>query len=69
MKKILEFDSPEDDELFELSNKGPEYSFVISDFLEYLRNEQKYKSRDTIDIDEAREKLISLLDMRDVPIP
>lgn len=68
MKKILEFDSPEDDELFDLSNKGPEYSFVISDFLSFLRQKEKYEDTTSLPIDEIRAKIIELLNERNLPL-
>ena len=43
MKKILEFNYPEDEEEFKLHLAGPELSFVLKDLDDYLRAKMKYE--------------------------
>lgn len=43
MKKVLEFNYPEDEEEFKLHLAGPELSFVLKDFDDYLRAKLKYE--------------------------
>jgi hypothetical protein len=43
MKKILEFNYPEDEEEFKLHLAGPELSFVLKDLDDYLRGKMKYE--------------------------
>lgn len=48
MKKILEFNSPEDDDFFDLHNQGPEFYRALVDMDEYLRNLIKHKSKEEL---------------------
>lgn len=43
MKKIIEFNIPEDSEEFELHNKGPVAVWLIGDILERLRYDLKHR--------------------------
>lgn len=44
MKKIFEFNMPEDQEEYDIHNKAIEYSIIVSDFEDYLRAQIKYHS-------------------------
>jgi len=66
-KAILEFNLPEDRESFELAYYGDSYSFVLSDFDQWLRNMAKYEDKETITIEEARKHLRQLMDEREIP--
>ena len=67
MKKILEFNYPEDEEEFKLHLAGPELSFVLTDLDNYLRAKLKYEELTETQYsvyEEVREKLRSLITER-----
>lgn len=58
MKGILEFELPEDEELFELSKKGPRTYWNIQEFDNWLRNLIKHHEPETWpNLEQVREKL------------
>lgn len=48
MKKILEFNYPEDEDIFDLANRGIDYYGVLVDYDDYLRGLIKYKSKEEL---------------------
>ena len=57
MKATLTFDLPEDNVEFTHAKNGSNYAFIISEFDNWLRNEQKYQGVETICVTEVRDKL------------
>jgi|LakMenE01Jun11ns_1017448.scaffolds.fasta_scaffold9342782_1 hypothetical protein len=43
MKAILEFNLPEDKDDFEVAQQGWQWKLIVSDLLDFLRSETKYK--------------------------
>lgn len=69
MKKILEFNYPEDESEFALHNAGPDMAIVLTDMDNYLRAKVKYEDlpEDQHKIyQEIREKLRDLMNEREV---
>lgn len=69
MKKILEFNYPEDESDFIVFNAGRDMAFIISDMDTYLRAKLKYEelSEEQYKIyQEVRDKLRELVNERDV---
>jgi len=64
MKAILEYNLPEDEEMFDLSYKGPELKWAIDEFDEFLRQKIKYTDQKTIDLEEVRAKLWEIVNGR-----
>lgn len=64
MKKILEFNCPEDESEFALANAGVALSIVITDMDNYLRAKVKYEElteTETIIYQNVRDKLRELI--------
>lgn len=65
MKKILEFTSPEDDEMFKLCEDGPRLKWALDEFDNWLRSELKYNdARTEVErkvLQECRDKLREFL--------
>lgn len=62
MSKItLEFNLPEEDSEFETAVNGKHLAALLWDFDQWLRSEQKYNERESIPVDELREKLRTML--------
>lgn len=69
MKKILEFNYPEDESDFSLHNAGPDMSIVLTDMDNYLRSKIKYEDlpQEKLQIYlEVREKLNDLISERGI---
>ena len=43
MKAILEFDLPEDEELFHIANKGMDWALLVWHIDQFIRNKIKYE--------------------------
>ena len=43
MKAILEFDLPEDEELFQAADKGMDWALLVLDIDQFIRNKIKYE--------------------------
>ena len=56
MKAILEFDLPEDEELFQAADKGMDWSILAWDIEQYIRNRLKYQS-EKLETSSAKEEL------------
>lgn len=52
MKKILEFNVPEDNEEFEMANNGYKYQLALYEIDQFLRGKIKYQ-----DLSEAQEQI------------
>lgn len=61
MKKILEFNYPEDSEIFELHNKGPQAIWFISGLYSKLRYDSSHRDDLSKDVLEYIENLITYL--------
>lgn len=61
MKAILEFNLPEDSELFETANKAPKLYCALYDISQYLRKLRKYENKTKIDIEELTNEFYSIL--------
>lgn len=61
-KVSLRFDmsKPEDREEYYACFNGPNYKRIIDEFYEYIRQESKYNNKDSLTIEEIREKLNEL---------
>jgi hypothetical protein len=66
MKTILKFKLPEESSEFECANKGSAMAAALHDFKQWLREQQKYQGRETLDIDEVRDKLNELLEFEGI---
>lgn len=69
MKKILEFNYPEDESEFVLHNSGPDMAIVLTDMDNYLRAKVKYEDlpeEKQMIYQEVRDKLIDLMNERGV---
>lgn len=69
MKKILEFNFPEDESYFIACNAGQDLSFIISDMDTYLRLKLKHEELSDEQqkiYEEVRNKLIQFVNERDV---
>lgn len=60
MKATLEFNLPEEQEEFDLANQARSLYCVIYELEDYLRDLVKYKNKETINLDELRQKIIDL---------
>lgn len=60
MKATLEFNLPEEQEEFDLVNQARNLYCVIYELEDYLRDLVKYKNKETINLDELRQKIIDL---------
>jgi len=62
MSKItLEFNLPKEDAAFETAVNGKHLANILWDFDHWLRDEQKYSQRESIPVDELRDKLRQML--------
>lgn len=71
MKAILEFNLPEESNEFELAQKGIDYSIILSELDNWLRNKLKYEelSEEEYTIYEGvRNKLLELAGERTVSL-
>lgn len=69
MKKILEFNYPEDESYFVACNAGSDMAFIISDIDTYLRSKLKYEELTQEEqriYEEVRNKLREFVDERGV---
>ena len=69
MKKIVEFNWPEDKDEYQIYDKATDFYLALTDFAEYLRTQNKYiepKKQDKID--KVREKFYEILNERGVEI-
>lgn len=65
MAKVhLEFDIPQEREEFESAWQGADYRGVIDNLFEWLRQLSKYENRESVAIDEVREKISELMKER-----
>jgi hypothetical protein len=68
MKATLEFNLPDEREVFETAVKGWDYYMVLNDFDQWLRNQIKHNDmlseQDAERYQKLREKLYDLLDER-----
>lgn len=56
----LVFKLPEDREDFELAQNGWKYKAALEDFSAWLRSKYKYEDKETLTIEEIRDKLAEL---------
>jgi len=62
MSKItLEFNLPEEDAAFETAVNGKHMATILLDLDQWLSFEQKYRDRESIPVDEIRDKLREML--------
>lgn len=61
MKAILEFNLPVEKSEFDMAYNGSGFASAVWDLEQWLRNEEKYQNRDTITIEEVREKIRGFL--------
>lgn len=62
MKAILEFNLPEDQDEFEITQNGYKYNSVLRELDNWLRSEIKYGERkDETTLQEVRDKLYQLV--------
>jgi hypothetical protein len=62
MSKItLEFNLPDEDTEFETAVNGKHLATILWDVDQWLRSEQKYNERESIPVDELRDKLREML--------
>jgi hypothetical protein len=62
MSKItFEFNLPEEDSEFEACANARNLATILWDLDQWLRTEQKYNERESIPVDELREKLRTML--------
>lgn len=61
MKGYLSFSLPEEREEFETAQQGSGFKFALQDYDNWLRNLAKYEDKETVTIEEAREKLFEIL--------
>ena len=57
MKVTLEFILPEQTEDYKLHFYGPQYSFMVDDFMNWIRQCTKHGEKDTFTAEEIREKM------------
>jgi hypothetical protein len=60
MKGTLVFTLPEEREEFELAQNGWKYKAALEDLSAWLRSKYKYENKETLTIEEIREKLVEL---------
>lgn len=63
MKHIIEFDPFEDKDELHAAINGMKYKLIIDDMYCWIRQMQKYEDKNTVEVDEIREKLNSLKEM------
>jgi len=62
MSKItFEFNLPEEDSEFEACANARQLANILWDLDQWLRSEQKYNERETIPVDELRDKMRAML--------
>jgi len=67
-KAILVFTLPEEREEFELAQKAVQYSIVLSDYSNWLRQMYKYENKKSVKIEDARTKLFELCNERGIEL-
>ncbi len=67
-KAILVFTLPDEREEFEMAQKAIQYSIVLSDYSNWLRQLYKYENKKSVKIDDARAKLYELCNERGIEI-
>lgn len=58
MKRILEFNFPEDKEEYEMAVNGMLYSIMWNELCEFIRNKRKHENKKSISIDELTEFIV-----------
>ncbi len=58
---VLVFDSETEQEELEMAQNGSKYKYAIDELDEYLRRLKKYQSKNTVKIDDVREKIHELI--------
>lgn len=66
MKVILEFNLPEDEELYDLHRMGAELQFAISEYSNWLRAIVKHGEPEKYDAAACQEKLYEFLSGREI---
>jgi len=66
MQAFLKFKFPEDEELFKLCIHAKDFYFILNNLDEWLRKLQKYDEKETLTIEEIRNKIYELLNEYDV---
>lgn len=59
MKTILEFDQTDSEDLY-FAQHGACYAVVLSELDSWLRSMSKYESKETVDINEVRGRIVDL---------
>lgn len=63
MKATLKFNLPEEDAQFEAACNGMALAGILWDLDQWLREQQKYKEREDVPVDEVRSKLRDLMSL------
>lgn len=68
MKVILEFDLPEETDLYQHAMNGTRYLYVLQELDNELRSLVKYENKEVISIEKVRDLIRSLSDERGVTL-
>lgn len=68
MKAILEFDLPEETDLYQYAINGSRYLYVLQELDNELRSLIKYENKEVISIEKVRDLIRTLLDERGVKL-
>lgn len=66
MKCILEFDLPEDVAELDQALASAKYQSVIFEFIQWIRNETKYGTREAIPAEEVKSKIWELINDEEI---
>ena len=65
-KATLTFILPEEQEEYQLAINGINYCIAVSDFMEWIRQQQKYNNVETMSLTDVKAKLLECLQERGI---